>query len=483
MSLKLVVIGAGPGGYLAAIRAAQLGARVTLVEQARVGGTCLHWGCIPTKTLKATAQALEEARRLHEFGITSAGQFQADLAAINARKQQVIDVQTQGIEKLLQAWGVELLRGRARLLGPRRVEVELTRGGGACLEAERLILASGSRPADLPGLARDGVTVFNSDDALALKDIPGRLLIVGGGVVGCEFAFIYRALGSQVTLVEALERLLPMPSLDAEASRLLQREMKKRGIRVHLGRVVGELRRGPDGLEARLEPGPLLPQPAGAKTPPPVTVPADKVLVSVGRALGSEDMGLAEAGLRLERGAVQVDQRLAAGPEGVYAVGDVLGPGRPMLAHMAGAEARVAAANALGAELAVDYRVVPAVAFTTPEVAWVGLSPEQAAAQGLEAAAHVFQMRSLGKAQAMNELAGQCKLLSEKGSGRLLGAALVGARASEMIHECALALKLGATVADLAHTIHAHPTLSEAIAETAELALGQCLHAPPLKKG
>lgn len=482
MSLKLVVIGAGPGGYQAAIRAAQLGARVSLVEQAQVGGTCLHRGCIPTKTLKATAQALEEAHRLHEFGITSSGQFQADLMAINARRQQVIDTQTQGIEKLLQAWGVELVRGRARLDGSQAVEVELAGGGRARLEAERLILASGSRPADLPGLARDGEAVLNSDDALLLKEIPGRLLIVGGGVVGCEFAFIYAALGSQVTLVEALDRLLPMPSLDAEASRLLQRELKKRGIKVHLGRVVGELKREPGGLEARLDPSPLLP-PAKGKTPAPVTVAADQVLVSVGRALNSDGLGLAQAGLSLERGAVQVDGRLAAGPQGVYAVGDVLGPGRPMLAHMAGAEARVAAANALGANLAVDYRVVPAVAFTTPEVAWVGLSPEQAAAQGLEAAAHLFQMRALGKAQAMGELAGFCKLLSEPPGGRLLGATIVGAQASAMIHECALALKLGATVADLAHTIHAHPTLSEAVAETADLALGQCLHAPPPKKG
>lgn len=481
MSLKLVVIGAGPGGYLAALRAAQLGARVTVVERAQVGGTCLHWGCIPTKTLKATAQALDSARGLHEFGVTSTGEFQADLVAINRRKQQIIDLQTQGIERLFKAWGVELVRGAARLAGPGRVEVDLAGSGHRVLPADRLIIASGSRPADLPGLARDGQSVLNSDDALTLREIPESLLIVGGGVVGCEFAFIYRALGSRVTLVEALERLLPIPSLDPEASRLLLREMKKRSIKVHAGRVVQGLQRAPDGLRATLAASPQGERVPGAKTPPPLQVQADKVLVSVGRALNSDGLGLAQAGLTLNRGAVQVDQHLAAGPQGVYAVGDVLGPGRPLLAHVAGAEGRLAAANALGASEIMDYRVVPAVAFTTPEVAWVGLSPEQAAGQGLEATGHVFQMRALGKAQAMGELAGLCKLISEAGTGRLLGATILGARASEMIHECALALRLGATVQDLAHTIHAHPTLSEAIAEAADLALGQGLHAPPPK--
>ncbi|MBU1274729.1 MAG: dihydrolipoyl dehydrogenase [Proteobacteria bacterium] len=479
MASKLVVVGAGPGGYVAALKAASLGAKVTVVERARVGGTCLHWGCIPTKALRASAMALETARRLEEYGITPSGASAPDLAAIMARKQRVVDTQTQGIERLFKAWGVELVSGQARLAGAGRLEVTPPEGSPFALDHERLILAPGSEAVDLPGLERDGRVVINSDDALGLSELPASLLVVGGGVVGCELAFIFQTFGCQVTLVEALERLLPIPSLDPECSKLLLREMKKRGITVHTGRVCAGLERGPQGATATLEPTPGTE--AKGKAAQPVEVRAEKVLVSVGRRPAAQGLGLAEAGLELDRGAVQVDRRLCAGPN-IYAVGDVLGPRRPLLAHMASAEAKAAAVNALGGEAAVDYAVVPAVAFTSPEVAWVGLSLEQAQERGLEAAASSFLPRGLGMAQALGELAGIAKLVHEKKSGRLLGAHLMGAHAGEMVHECALALKLGASMADIAHTIHAHPTMSEALAEAAEDALGACLHAPPSKK-
>ncbi|MBI5521117.1 MAG: dihydrolipoyl dehydrogenase [Desulfarculus sp.] len=477
MRPSLTVIGAGPGGYQAAVRAAQLGASVNLVEAAGVGGTCLHWGCIPTKTLQASALALMNARRLGEFGIKLEGSPSPDLGAIMARKDQVVGLQAAGLEKLFQAHGIRLVKGRGRLLRPDLVAVELAGGGVEELPSDRVILATGSRPAGLPRLIRDGQYILNSDDALSLREIPRSLCIVGGGVVGCELAGILAALGSQVTIVEALDRLLPIPSLDAEVSKLLLREMKKQRVTVHTSRVVSQVERDGQGLLLTLGPPPLLEPPASA---PPLRIKADKVLVSVGRALNSAGLGLAEAGVALDqRGAVAVDEYLQTTAPGVLALGDLLGPGRPMLAHLAGAEGLLAAANALGGRQAMDYRVVPAAVFTMPEVAWVGLSPQQAQDQGLAAASAVFPFRLLGKSQAMGEIAGQAKLVYEPGSGRLLGAHLIGPHASDLIHECALALKLGATVADIAHTIHAHPTLSEALHQAAEAALGQCPHLPP----
>ncbi len=478
MQTRLLVIGGGPGGYQAAIRAAHMGAQVTLVESAGIGGTCLHRGCIPTKALLASASALIGARRAGEFGLRLEGRIVPDLPAIMARKERIVEVQAQGIEKLLKASHVTLLRGRARLLGPSLAEVALNGGGSARVECDRLILATGSRPAGLPGLARDGRRILNSDDALALGEIPQSLAIVGGGVVGCELACVYAALGSQVTIVEALDRLLPLPSLDAECSKLLLREMKKAKIATHTARVVGEVAEDDDGLALTLTPSPLVKGAEGGSQAAPLTLKVEKVMVAVGRALNVDGLGLTEAGIALNRrGGVKVDAGLAAAP-GVWAVGDMLGGGRPMLAHMAGTEGIAAAETALGADGEVDYTVVPAAAFTFPEVAWVGLTLEQALERGADAQAEVFPVRLLGKSQAIGEIAGQCKLVSEKGTGRLLGAHLIGPHAADLVHECALAIKLGATLTDIARTIHAHPTLSEGVKEAAEAALGLSVHLP-----
>ncbi len=343
-----------------------------------------------------------------------------------------------------------------------------------------MILATGSAPADLPGLTRDGKLVLNSDDALALTELPRRLAVVGGGVVACEFAFILAAFGCEVTVIEALDRLLPLPSLEPEISRTLLREAKKRKIKTQLGMVVNELLPGPEGVTLRLTPSPLVDH--GPRPPKPAEIVADRVLVSVGRRPRVAGLGFAELGGALDgRGAVRAGSDLATSLPGVFAIGDLLGTARPMLAHVASAEGVVAAANALGGRESLDYAVVPAAAFTSPEVAWVGLSAAQAAARGIAARVDAFPFRLLGKAQAMGEIAGVALLVSETGGGRLLGAHLLGPHASDLVHECALALKLGATVADLAHTIHAHPTMSEAVAEAAEAALGECLHLPPLK--
>ncbi len=478
MATRIVVIGSGPGGYQAALRAAQLGASTFLLEEKKVGGTCLNWGCIPTKTLLASAGALDAALKLNELGIRFEGQFRPDWRAMLARKDNVVQLQAEGLEKLFASYKIELVRGRGRLAGPNQVEVALNDGGDLTLDYDRLILAAGSRPADLPGLSRDGQYILNSDDMFSLPEIPVRLAVIGGGVVGCEFANIMSALGSQVTIVEALGRLLPLPSLDLDCSRILQREFKKRKIKTNPGMVVTGWQASGQGVELELGPSPLIDH--GKRPPKPQALTVDKVLVAVGRGLNTTGLGLAQVGVeRDQHGAVKVDNHLCTTTAGIYAVGDMLGQSRPMLAHLAGAEGVAAAANAMGGHEAVPYDVVPAAAFTSPEVAWVGLSPEQAAQAGLEATTAVFNFRALGKSQAMGELAGQCKLVCAQQTSRLLGAHIIGAHAADLIHECALAMQLGATAGDISRTIHAHPSLSEAVHETAEAWLGLGLHSPP----
>lgn len=478
MATKVTIIGAGPAGYQAAIRAAQLGGQVTLVEEASVGGTCLHWGCIPTKALKATAEALARARRLEEYGITSDGQFTVDMDAVRRRQARVVDDLTSGIEKLLKAHGVEVVQGRGRLEGPGQVSLAHEQGTST-IASDAVILASGSRPGELKGLETDGQVILNSNHLLMLEQVPESLAVVGGGVVGCELAQIMAALGCRVTVIEALERLLPLPNIDPDLSKVLTREMKKQKIAVHTAQVVSKLERTTEGAHLTLGPSPLVP---GAKDKQTV-VEATKVLVSVGRRLNDHDLGLEQAGVqRAEGGAVAVDAFLRTNLAGVYAVGDLLGPRRPMLAHMAGAEGVAAAAGALGLGEPMSYGVVPSAIFTFPEVGTVGIGEAQAAELGYQAQASVFQMRTLGRAQAGGEIAGFCKLVS-RDDGRLLGAQIIGARASDLIAECALALKLGATVGDLAGTIHAHPTLAEAVHEAAEDALGLGgLHSMPAKR-
>lgn len=475
MAGRVTVIGAGPGGYQAAVRAAQLGGRVTLIERGPVGGTCLNQGCIPTKTLKASCDALSLARRLGEYGVAGGGEPFPDLAAMAARRDKVIDGQTKGLEALFSAHGIELLRAEAELAGPGRV---LARSGDETreVESDAVILASGSRPADLPGLTPDGQNILNSDDAIALKAVPPRLAVVGGGVVGCELAGIYAALGSKVTVIEALERLLPLPSLDPAASKLIARELKKRGVAALTGLMLEGWVRDGQGLKLSLVPSSLIDH--GGRPPKPRELAVDAVLVAVGRALNSG--GLERAGVALDgRGAVTVDAGLRTGAPGVFAVGDVLGPGRPMLAHVAGAEGTAAAANALGGEQVVDYAAIPQVAYTSPEVAWVGLAPDQAAAAGAETVTGSFPLRVLGMAQAMGEIAGQATLLFQAGGGPLLGAWVVGHGAGEIIHSCSLALGQGMSAEDLSQAVFAHPTLCEAVHEAAEDALGRCLHLLP----
>jgi dihydrolipoamide dehydrogenase len=470
MTLKILVLGAGPGGYAAALHAARRGARVTLVEREAVGGTCLHWGCIPSKILKTAADRLEAVRKAGDFGVRLSGEPTLDLAAVRRRQQRIIDIQTRGIQGLLKNAGVRLVAGTGRLQGPRRLAVETGDGKGEILDWDRLILATGSRPTPLPGLVFDGKRIVSSNEMLFPDTLPHRLLIVGGGVIGCELASIYSALGSRVTLVEALDRLLPLPSLDVEISKLLLREMKKRKIDCRPAARVAAARLGEKDVKVALTDS------QGAN----VQVEVDKVLVCIGRRPNSRDLGLDAVGVATDAGGwVKVDPYLCTSAPGILAIGDLLGPRHVMLAHVASAEAAVAAENAMaekGSRRRMDYRAVPSAIFTSPEVAAVGMSEAEAMAAGLETAASTVLFRALSKAHVIGDIAGQAKIVFEAATGKIIGVHLVGPHATELVAEATLAVNRGCRVADLAATIHAHPTLAEIMGEAALKAAGTALH-------
>ena len=360
------------------------------------------------------------------------------------------------------------MSGSGRIKGPQRIEVTGAEGGVETLTWDRLILATGSRPAAIGALPFDGRRIVSSNEGLFFEELPRRLLVVGGGVVGCELAGIFAVLGSHVTLVEALDRLLPLPAVDVDLSRTLLREMKKRRIDCRLGATVTHSEPGANGILVTVAP---------SRGGTAQTVEADKVLVCVGRRPNSEDLGLESVGVKTGPGGwVAVDPCLRTTAEGILAIGDLLGPDHVMLAHVASAEAAVAADNALGANRRMDYQAVPGAVFTTPEVAHVGLTEIQAREAGLAVETATVLFRALGKAHVIGEIAGQAKIVYEAGNGRVLGVHLIGPHATDLIAEGTLAVRQGVTVAELAATIHAHPTLAEIMGETALKAAGTALH-------
>ena len=465
---KLTVIGGGPGGYTAAFEAARSGMAVTLVESHAMGGTCLNNGCIPTKTIKASAEALETAQNAARFGLRLEGSVSVDPVAVLTRKERVCDTLRTGLEKTCAALGVALVRGRGRLIHSGMVEVDCPEGKQE-IASDYVIIATGSRPVDLPGLRADHKRILTSDDALKLDHVPASLLIVGGGVIGCELAAIYQAFGSTVTVVEGQNRLLPMPSIDEEISTLLQREMKKRRITCELGQTLTQVRVDENGVHGVLATSPF----AGpdAKPRPEKPVSAEMVLVTVGRTSNTEGLGLKEAGVAVdERGWIRADEHMRTSVANVYAIGDALGPSRVMLAHVASMEAICAVKDCLsdGQSPIMDYRHVPSAIFTSPEIGCVGMSERQARDAGFAVKTSLLHVRELGKAQAMDALPGFCKVVADGGSGALLGVHMAGAHATDLIAEAVLGLHMGASARDVAETIHAHPTLAEALGEAAQ---------------
>lgn len=476
MSTRITILGAGPGGYIAATRAAQLGAQVTVIERENVGGTCLNWGCIPTKTLMTTAELMGNLHRASEFGLEVTGAIRPNMQRLMARKQEVVETLTSAILKIFQSYKIQYLEGDGYVLEPTRVRVKRKDNGTSYVVSDRLLLATGSSPLHIPTLPFDGKRILSSQDALSLAEIPKSILIVGGGVVGCEFAFILASLGAQVTVVEALSRLIPLPIIDKECSVIIQREMRKRKMNFYLNRTVDKTEILQGMVRVHIGPSPFA-EDLKEKDKKPMTLEVDKVLVSVGRKPNTQEIGLEQLGVEMDdKGWIVANDRMETNVPNVYAIGDVLGPSKVMLAHVASAEGLVAVENTMGEKRKMNYEVVPAGVFTMPEVASVGLTEDQAHEQGFEVRTDSYLFRGLGKAQALGEIAGQAKLIWDTRTRKILGVHIVGPHATDIISEGTLALRMGATVEDLASTVRAHPTLSEVMTELSHKALGAGLH-------
>ncbi len=476
MKTRIVIIGAGPGGYVAGVRAAQLGAEVAIIEQDEVGGTCVNWGCIPSKVLKTTADMLARLQKAEDFGIMIDGSIHPDMEVLMSRKREVVRHQITGIRRLLDRHRIRLHKGFGFIKEPGVAVVNYPDRPSSEIPWDRLILATGTRPASIPALTFDGRRILSSNDAVECLEVPKSIVILGGGVVGCEFACIFARLGSQVTIVEAMPRLLPHPAIDEDCSKVLQREMKKEKIGLALGKTVQGVRMNGRLLRVTLGNPPSAERDPGKDASPQV-LETDKLLVCVGRKPNTDKVGLAELGLEMsQEGWIVVDERMATSVAHVYAIGDVLGPAKTMLAHVAAAEGRTAAENAMGGDRLMDYTAVPGAIFTAPEVAYVGLSELQARERGHQIRSETVLFRNLGKAHAIGEIAGEAKIVAHAESGKVLGVHLVGPYATDLIAEGTLALKMGATIADIAETIHAHPTLSEIMLEGSLKALGRGVH-------
>ncbi len=476
MKPKVLIIGAGPGGYVAAIRAAQLGAEVTVIEDDNVGGTCLNWGCIPSKVMITTAELLEKFHRTDHFGIDLKGSVQLNMLKLMARKQAVIKDQASGILKLFKHYQINYLKGSGFIKGSGMAAVKDPSGAETEISWDRLILATGTRPAMIPNFSFDGQRVLSSNHALNLEKVPETILIVGGGVIGCEFACMLSSLGASVTLVEALPRLLPLPSVDEACSKVMLREMKKRKIKCLLNRTVIDCEEIDGRLQVAVGPSPFLEKPSD-KDKEPLICSVDKMLVCIGRQPNSAGLGLQNPGVQTdEKGWIVADDYMQTNVDNVYAIGDILGPSRIMLAHVASAEGIVAAENAMGSNRKMDYHAVPEAIFTSPEVACVGLSEQQAIEGGYEIRTESVLFRTTAKAQVMGEIGGQAKIIYDANSGKVLGVHIIGPHATDLIAESTLAVRLAATVRDIGETIHAHPTLSEIMLELAHKAQGHPIH-------
>ncbi len=454
----VVVIGSGPGGYVAAIRVAQLGAKVACIDKGPLGGTCLNRGCIPTKALLEASHMVAVAREAAPFGVEFAAP-KIDFPKMIERKDKVVSALNKGIAALFKKNKIEHVSGTAKLRGANEIEITASDGQATVLKAKTIIIATGSEPLNIPAFAFDGDAVLSSTDILNLAELPETLLVLGGGYIGCEFACFFAELGTQVTVVEMLDRLLPLG--DPDVSKAITTALRKLKVKVHTGTKLEKLERTGRGVVGALSSG--------------KTVEASKALICVGRKLNSESLGLETAGVRLgERHEIPVNEHCQTNIPNIYAIGDVTG--KSLLAHLASRMGIVAAEHAAGRNTRIDYHVVPACVFTHPEAASVGLTEAEAAKHGAKVRSFTFPVQVLGKAQAVGEIGGFVKLVGDAETGQLLGAHIVCSRAGDLIAEAALGMQLEATVEEIARTIHTHPTLAEGLMEAAEGWLGHGIH-------
>ena len=456
----VAIVGGGPGGYVCGIRAAQLGLKTVVIESDRLGGECVNYGCIPSKSLITIAKLADKVRESEKYGLMASG-VRVDFVQMQKWKSEVIGKLVGGIEFLLRGYHAEVVKGEAEVVERGKLAVT-TANGKEEVVYKNLVIATGTRPSGLPGLEFDGDLVIGSKDGLDLTAVPKRLLIVGGGAIGLEFASMFQKFGSAITVVEMMEQLLP--GSDPEVVRVVQRKLEGRGAKVFLRSKVSRLTKKEGEAEVEVE------TPEGK-----VTVTADKVLVSVGRKPRTEKMNLQALGVQTDpQGYIVTDKRMQTSAPGVYAIGDVRGP--PLLEHKATKEGIVAAECMAGLPSAADWKVIPDAVFCDPEVASVGLTEAKAIEAGLKVKKSRFQFAALGRALSTGDPEGFVKVVSNEEDGAVLGVQIVGPEASNLISEAALAIEMGATVEDIALTIHPHPTLPEAIMEASESAAGHPVH-------
>jgi dihydrolipoamide dehydrogenase len=454
---EAAVIGSGPGGYVAAIRLGQLGKETVLIERESLGGVCLNIGCIPSKALIRVAKLKQRIEAAKQIGLEVTG-VNVDFGKVQAWKQGVVDRLVSGVEYLLKGNNVQVMKGTGKFTGAHQLEVA-TGSGTELVEAEDIIIATGSRYFDLPAFKFNGTTIISSTEALSFQQVPKRLAIIGGGVSGLEMGTMYAQLGCKVTVIEMLDQLLP--GTDIDLVRIVERSLRRLGVEYHVKSKANEFRDGKiyatleDGKEHAFE--------------------TDKVLVTVGRRPNTDGIGLEKAGVQTDsHGFIQVNKKMQTNVPGVYAIGDVVGP--PMLAHKASKEGIVAAEVIGGLNSEADFHAIPGVIFTDPEVATVGLTESQAREKGYDPIVGKFPFTALGRALLAGETEGFAKIVADKASNLVLGVHIVGSEASDMISEAALAIEMGATLDDIGFTIHPHPTLPESVMEAAEAAKGKAIH-------
>ncbi len=460
MRYQVAVLGAGPGGYVAAIRAALEGANVALIEGENVGGVCLNWGCIPTKALVANAEVLSKVRHAGDFGIQT-GPVSFDFAFMSRRKDSVVEKIRKSLEGLIAAHKVTIIRGWGQLTSAAQIKVK-TGEGYQVIDADKIIIATGSVPRDMPAFPFDFERVHSSNSILGLTQLPKSLVIIGGGVIGAEFAGLYNELGVQVHVVEMMPTLIPT---EAKAlSQALEAVFKKKGIKITLNARVEGIEKTASGCKLK-----------------GVDAEGEMVLVAVGRSLNTQNIGLEKAGVYVdERGVIPVDDRMQTNIPGIYAIGDITA--KYMLAHVASHQGIIAAQNAVGIPSKLDYRAVPSVIFTSPEIASVGYSLEKAQAAGYDAVVGKFPFMALGKSQATMETDGFAQIVMDRKTSAIIGAQVMGYGASSLIAPMVLAIQNELTIHCLAETIHAHPTIAESWLEAAQIVMDKPIHMPPARK-
>jgi len=458
--VDVVIIGGGPGGYVAAIKAAHLGLKAVLVEKDKLGGVCLNKGCIPTKALVSTAELLNHLQRAEEFGI-QVKDYSFDFPAIMKRKDLITRRLSSGVEQLMKANQVRVVLGKGQIIEPGKVEIIDTAGEKEVIKTKNIVIATGSKVMKLPIPGIDSEGVITSDEALSLSELPSKMIIIGGGVVGIEFAGIFKALGVEVTVVEMLPRIL-LP-IDEEIARRLTMSLKRKGIEILTDCKVKGIKKNNQNLEV------LVSATDGEKK-----LRTEKVLLAAGRVPELGNIDVQGLGIELDGKAIKVDEKMRTNISGIYAVGDVMG--KIMLAHVASREGIVAVENIAGKEVLMDYKVVPNCVFSMPEVASVGLTEEEARKENNNIKVSKFPFMANGKALGMGETEGMVKIIADADTSKLLGFHILGAHASDLIAEGTLSLSMEATAFEIVNTIHAHPTLAETIAEAAEGIVGKSIH-------